>query len=75
MSNTTNVNDTKSDKLILNKKLYLFDKKKELFDDTKKEEKYNETSLKAFCKFAERDGTITLGPANLSISFLVGDPN
>ena len=69
MSEITNVNDTKSDKLILNKDLYLFDKKKELFDDTKKEEKYNDTSLNAFCKFAERDGTTTLGPREL-VDFL-----
>ena len=36
MSEITNVDNTKSDKLILNKDLYLFDKKKELFDDTKR---------------------------------------
>ena len=69
MSEMTNFDDTKSDKLILNKDLYSFDKKKELFDGTKKEEKYNETSLKAFCKFAERDGTTMLGPCKL-VDFL-----
>ena len=73
MSEITNIDDTKSDKLILNKNVYSFDKKKELFDGTKKEEKYNDTSLNAFCKFAGRDGTKTLGPWNLLISFLVGD--
>ena len=69
MSEITNIDDTKSDKLILNKDLYSFDKKKELFDDTKKEEKYNDTSLNAFCKFAGRDGTTTLGPCEL-VDFL-----
>jgi len=69
MSEITNIDDTKSDKLILNKDLYSFDKKKELFDDTKKEEKYYDTSLNAFCKFAGRDGTTTLGPCEL-VDFL-----
>ena len=69
MSEITNDDNTKSDKLILNKDLYSFDKKKELFDDTKKEEKYNGTSLHAFCKFAGRDGTTTLGPCEL-VNFL-----
>ena len=36
MSEITNIDNIKSDKLILNKDLYLFDKKKELFDHTKK---------------------------------------